>query len=42
MRRIQIGDVSKKGTVWKQNHGSTNTTGIRKVKEEGEGRSVIY
>lgn len=31
MRRIQIGDVGKKGTVWKQNHGSTNTTDIRKV-----------
>ena len=31
VRRIQIGDVGKKGIVWKQNHGSTNTTGIRKV-----------
>ena len=43
MRRIQIGDVGKKGTVWKQNHGSTNTTDIRKVvKEEGKGRRVVY
>ena len=45
MRRSQIGDVGKKGTIWKQNHGSTTHKRHKEsdlVKEEGKVKSVIY